>query len=1747
MQFIANHLSGDAEANVEAVDDAIGGLAQRYDDPATTIVWHELATRLHGREKRVEAHRIATRAIESHPTSIGANRCRQLIRNIERREYQIQTDSVWHRGGGQYTLNYRNLTRLHFWVVRNPDANVDPTSRGSTPWTRTDWSVERLAALPVVKKWSQPLAATDDYQTASTTGRVENFDGLPKGSYWLVVSDRDSIDDSADVTAMSVQRTDLAFAIPTQYRMAKLNFGWVTDEIGLPVAGARVTIHRRESRGNWVPSVAQVTTDDGRFQLPDSDRSRIVVDVTKGDDRVRSSDDVRIYNRGPQENVQTRSVFYTDRAIYRPGQTVRFKTIAFSSDPANDRYQAMANQTIGVTLSDANRQAIETVQLRTNRFGSAHGSFVLPDSGLTGRFTIAMADGPPGRTQISVEEYKRPRFEVTTDAPEDVRIGQAIRLKGRAIDYTGFAVPDALVRYRIVRNSSYPRWCWWLGDDSVAISDGEVRTDTDGNFVVPFEATIPSADRDAEPDSPQYAKRYRYTVSIDVTDAAGETRSTTTSVAAARHRWALTLSDQTRPFDQRIAVRVAAQTINGVAVQTEVRAELIRLIAPENVPGYDREGRVRIEIPTPRIESGDEPGNKPPVTDAPRTWPAGPTVATRTVTTDASGNADVVFESINDDLLHYRVVVTAVDPDDNEVRDETSGSRLNLESNRGSIKSAQDVFVETDSVEVGQAVRCIWASGFERARALIIVMSRNRVRQTFWTDPNRTQQSFTVKVDESMRGGVSITAVMYRAGRFIPSTRNVAVPWTNKKLDLKITRLDSRLTPGEQQIVEIKVDSPIRDNVDAEAVATMYDASLDVFRRLSWGSPASFPGGYSYLRIRGSIDGSRRLRFSGVTVDLDDVGKTAIELPTLRWPMNLTGGRYPSRVMGRRGMAAAGAVPAMMFAEADQSISLGISAKADLRGGVDMYYTVGPIAADAPGEPDAYFGFAADDASPPAPEFDPNQLRTDLSETAFFDPAVITDDQGRLTFRFTVPDSLTKWRIVAMAHDAQLASGLVDATTQTAKDLMVRPARPRFLRTGDRIEFSLTINNASNTRQTGQAVVSFQDAVSGDDVTGVMCGDATASFDMPAGGSQTVRFEVNVPEGLSLVSYKAVATSGVVGDGEEDYLPVLPRRVAVDESIAIAIRGDGSTTAVLDPLANLNADDDVRHQSLELQVVSNPAWYAAMSLPYLMEFPHECSEQMASRLYANAIGRHIMKNNPRLARVLEVWRREDRLHSPLALNESLQSTALNETPFLKDAIDQRDSMRRLSEFLEPRRLNDEIDSITRRLSERQNDDGSFAWFPGGRPSPFITTYVAVSLGRLTRMGVEDPSGTWTTIRDSAIDYLDGEARRRYLRIKPDDRDENHLSGWVADYLYARSVAGRGGSDDEGITFWIRQSTRYWTKLDSRDAQAKIALAAVSQNDRRTADAIIESLRQRAVVDAQGMYWRGRLFGRDTTRTPVETAATMIEVFDAVAGDRDAVNELKVWLIGQKRTHHWPTTKATADAVYALLMRDANVLDNNDLVRAKLGGTLIQPDDVVAGLGAYSHRVDADDVTSKLGRVELTKTDDGVSFASLHWRSLRPIDSIPRSSGGENDVDSLSIERKLFVKRYVDGNAELTTIDDDHPPRVGDEVVHRLIVSTDRELEFVRITDLRPSGTEPVDVLSGYRRFGGAYAYQSTRDTATHFFADVLPRGTHVIEYSTRVQFAGTYATGFAEAVCMYAPEFAAHSASNTMQAKRSEK
>jgi len=764
------------------------------------------------------------------------------------------------------------------------------------------------------------------------------------------------------------------------------------------------------------------------------------------------------------------------------------------------------------------------------------------------------------------------------------------------------------------------------------------------------------------------------------------------------------------------------------------------------------------------------------------------------------------------------------------------------------------------------------------------------------------------------------------------------------------------------------------------------------------------------------------------------------------------------------------------------------------------------------------------------------QARKNLDETAFFFPNLNLDSDGNVKFSFTSPEALTQWKLRLLAHTTKWATGTFEGVLRTQKELSITPNAPRFLREGDSLTFKARISNLSEAHLNGTAILQLYNAITMEPVDLDLKNlKNIQAFSIAPSANTSISFDLVIPQDIPAVTYKILAKAGDFSDGEENILPVLSNRMLVKESIPLFVRAGETKTYEFKNLSE-NTSKSLQNQSYSLEYTSNPAWIALQSLPYLMEFVYECSEQTFARLYANSLAATIMNSRPQIKEVFKSWEADSSLVSKLEKNEELKNLILAETPWVRDAQSETIQKQELAKLFDLKKLEDEQKELLTKLGRMQNSTGAFPWLSGGRDNYFITRHIVAGLGHLKKLNVPLQD---SKIIARALNYLDAEL----IRAERENYDRENLASFYKSssalhHLYARSFYLKDiPSSTEVRTIEnkiLKAQKENWLQKSIYD-KGLLALVLSKYDDKKEAYKIVMALKESAVnSEKYGMYWKENNKGWFWYNAPIETQSLIIEAFAEFPQEKAAIEEMKIWLLQNKRTNHWPTTKATTEATYALLMQGEDWLQSGNDVILSIGSKPINTEklaetNVEAGTGYQKLKWTGEEMNKSFSKITVENNNTTAGYGGAYWQYFEDLDKIKVHSGSP-----LKVEKELYLNINGSSGISLKRIDTTTAVKIGDLVTVRLVVRTTADMEYIHLKDMRASGFEPTSVLSEYKYQDGTAYYESTKDAATHFFFDLLKKGTYVLEYTVRANNAGNFSNGITSIESMYAPEFSGH-------------
>ena len=1652
---------------------------------------------------RKEALELCNDAIKKWPTSIGAKQCLWLKERITEQTVNVtMLDVVYPKEDFLAKLTYKNVQEVNFRLVKVP-FNFDPYNRSQ------EKIIEDLLAMKVFANYSQQLPNDGDLQEHSVEFRME---ALESGRYYLMTSAVNSYT-KQDVFVINEFKVS---------QIAVLNNNNIEGEAfvvnrntGLPLKDAAMHLYYGNRNGMKKATQILYTDADGYVKYTADRQSRRNAFWVYGSDTLDTHTRMYSYTSNQQAQKRAKTLLFTDRSIYRPGQQVYFKTVSLWNY-GKGKTELLIDKKIKISFYDANRQLVEEKELKTNAFGSVNGSFMIPDNGLTGSMSIATSHGG-FRKAFRVEAYKRPKFELSFDPVEkSFRPGDKVAVSGKAEAFAGSALDGASYKYTVVRSVGFPFGCYFWRpyfEEKQEIASGKGTLDSEGKFVIHFDAL--RLEGVGENEKPEY----QYKVLVDVTDINGETQSDESSVnvGVVSMRAALAVP-AIMDRNSKIDWKISASNLNHTPITTNGRIMIQRL---EPLERFKRDRKWALPDNYIMNEAAYEKFFPNDLFREEHKLENRAVEATVYGAAFDTGASDHFYRLKNDWAVgDYKVSFTAIDPYGKEFKKEYYFKLI--DSAKGEVP-AQEVlchYANFKSLKPGETAEFYFGNDLRNNHLLFRMEKDGEIYQSNWLRGGKFLKK-TFNIDKKHRGNLSYEITGVYKNNVYQYQKTIEVPWADKALQLSYTTFRDKLLPGSKEQWEIKIKGAEGERVETELLLSMYDASLDALNSNTW-NQFIYPTSYQKRHLKASGFGLsyRRAYFPGSNERFVEREKPGFK------PFNY----YSNYNYGYRGVYRAD--KSMMMAN---SVEMEDAELAEI------------VMEDDVADFDSFDD--AEETSTSVQKLSPEkakevQIRSNLKETVFFYPDLKTDADGNIVFSFTMNEALTKWKLKGYGHSKSMQQVYTEKEVVTQKQLMVQPNPPRFLREGDELVFTSKLSNLSEETLQGTIRLEWLDALSMKKLPGAWNESTTQNFSVDSKRNVKKSWTVKVPDTWTRpVVYRLVAQSDRYSDGEEAAIPVLSKRILLTESVPVYIKGNTTETASIPNLINFNSKTG-KHHKLTLELTENPAWYALQAMPYLMEYPHECSEQLFSRFYANSLAERLMSSKPSIQQVFENWKNTDALQSALSKNQELKNILLKETPWVMQAANEKAQKQRLGLLFDFNTMKNNKQRSLRKLKENQLSDGSFPWFKGGKGSEYITRYIVEGFGHLKQMDV-----VWDDDVDKmlkkAIAYVDGKALSRYRKLeenvakKKTTWNAQNINQFWIHYMYTRSYF----TADFPLTvehkkvydYFNSQAVKYWPKFNPY-LTGMIGIRMHRDGDSENVKKLTASLKEKAVHTDLGVYWKQN--GWYWYQLPIEQQSLLIDFMD-LSGESSIVEDGKRWLLSQKRTQHWSTTKGTAAAIHVLLMTGEDWLAEGSPLKVTIGGEKLDTDNKKEAGSAYQKIVwNEDELSNKMGELRIENPNKSPAWAGLYWQYFED-----RAAINASDKGPLSLDKKVYVERQTAKGVEMVPVKNDTDVRIGDKLLVRLEISNDQEMSYVHVKDGRASALEPIELLSKHKWNNGLYYYQSIDDAAMHFFIDRMPKGKFVLSYELRVTHEGKYTGGIAEASCMYAPEFSGHTEGRSLEVK----
>lgn len=1617
-------------------------------------------------------YNLCKESISQYPQYSRINIFKNQLNQMETPVLNIQTDNNAYPGKAlTLQIKYVNTPQL---IVRIYKSLRQPEDA----W-RNLYKNSKSMRGELVKEVTFKMNLSNSYTEADSTLTIP-MDKLGLYEYvitvpgkQLTVSNRFSVSRLAALTRSQTNKSEVL----------------VTDlESGKPIEGATVIYYKTNMMNGTLQRQGEVKTDRlGIAVLPARKKIEQIRPVFRED---TSSIITNVYPYGSfpsgQEKDRVDLSLFTDRGIYRPGQNIFFKGIAYVKD--TDNPHVVAGRTYTVTLRDANYKEVASKEFKTDRFGSFNGEFTIPVQTLSGNFTLV---SERTRTNIRVEEYKRPTFKVSfLPIKEEVSFGNPVKITGEAQTFSGIDLQTGEVSWTITRRPFWARFYMPNPFDFTykQVANGTAKVDGKGNFTISF---VPE-----RPETEGVRAAYQsYEVTATLTDSKGETQeaSYTFSVGDTGILLDIRMPGPEMENDSAKAV-ITAYTVNSQKASVEGSYTIYSLSDEKPEKELFSADRYKINklMAVGTFITGDE--ISPTVF---RELPAG----------------------------RYRLEVKSTDSNGKEVSANQDFILYSRQDKRPPVFMHTWLINEHTTCVPGEEAAFIFGTSDKDTHILYeIYTAANKCterKQIRLSDENRT---FRIPFKETDGEGFTVSFTFVKDGKAYVTQVPVYRRQPDRRLTIQAETFRDHLLPGSKENWKFRITDADSSTVSAEVLASMYDASLDKLLPFKWSfSPKRdiylhaprFSEGTAFTNSSRYESGERK----GLTVP-------QYQYDRLDWQDVLSlGYRYgrSNQVYATGAVMKSAAAPAIAesLSITDDSAPLEESAIRTEQG-------VAVITAEEEVEGSPLFCRVLQE---------PVELRENFAETAFFYPALVTDEAGDVAFSFTMPESNTTWKLQLLAQTEDLKYGYLSREIITNKPLMVTPNLPRFLRQGDEVTLTAQVSNQSSATIDGRASLELFDP---DNDQPVIClTKSQKPFTLGADSTTTVSWSFKVPSSTAgVIGCRIMADSNKGSDGEQHLIPVLSNEILVTESTPFYLF-DKSEEVI-----RLKNGKGVKPFRTTLELTANPIWYAVQALPTLTQPENDNIISWFASYYSNTLASYIATAHPRIRQVISQWKAQggnaSTLYSNLEKNAELKNILLQETPWVLEADNETEQKQRLSLLFDMNRAAGQREIALRHLLDLQRPDGGWGWFKGMYPSQEITLYILKGMSQLTELNAVEYNQQEKEMQMKALKFVDKQIQSDYEALqKIKNWQKNEISPLEIEYLFVRSNyrdIPEPSSAREAIRYYTDLAEKQWSK-QSIYGKGEIAWLMWRNGKKEVAGKIIAWLRKTASTSPdKGMYWANNRRGANTFASPIDTHCLLMAFFNEVSPDKQETDRMKQWLLSQKQTQNWESVPATVNAIYALLLTGSDWLDTNNTCTAQWGKQTYSTTNGELATGYLKVTVPDEKTTASEGNsISIRKEGSAPAWGAVYEQYFQNINDVKKQKG------VLNVEKQLFVETNNGTEQQLRPVTPDEPLRVGDKVVVRLVVRTDREMDYVFLKDLRAGCFEPANQLSGSIYRDGVWYYQSPTDVSENFFFDRLPQGTFVLEYAVYVSRTGEYAGGISTIQCLYAPEFVSHTEGNIVK------
>ncbi|CAI8775860.1 alpha-2-macroglobulin family protein [Chryseobacterium sp. IT-36CA2] len=1683
------------------------------------MIMGDIMDELINQKKPKEALAVASQAKSEYPKSLFLENLKskeaQIINPYLNLKYESQTQNNLPI---HFVAEYQNVSEFTLNIYEVKDDFTSLLQYAQDSYSNTFGKLKKN----LVRKEIFQLPDPKDYQNHKTSLEVKP---LPSGVYVaeFTVAGADMKDtDSRQNFYFLVSGNRIIYQSKTDRKPLSDELKLVNSENGKPLANEGLRFYEFVSN-KTLTKIEGTTNANGVFKFPSSEnkdyyRTFLIQQPKTNDFQVMQVYGNRGYADDYNPNKQTRSTaqIFIDRGIYRPGQTVYFKVINTRMNKEVEAVLSGLKQKI--TLLNTNSEEVSSQEFTTNEFGSYHGSFILPKGKLNGNFYLRIDGESQGYKNFRVEEYKRPKFEVTFDPVKDeYKYGQTIDLKGKAVMFSGVPLGNTTVNYEIKKQNIRWRYFSWYpqNDDNENSILGEAKTNEKGEFIIHLELK-----KDEKLEGIQIDN---YAINASVTDINGETQTANTQLKVASVSHYIHAENISNIFtDENVKLKVETKNYNDQNLKKPYQVKLSKLTAPDrifrdnfksdvqNLPKYSKEEFIG-KFPHDLFDKNDEIKN----------WKTEKVLIER----QQQPSTDNAQLSTNLDLGKLETGDYELELFNIEGKDTIKTSQYFSVWDKTVLKSTQKTFLTViapkEELSRGEKAKVYVYSAVPDALINVFVQdgSGKTISEVHQMKKGILEYSAEIPKDKS----VSDLNLQFQLVAFNDvNTQSVSlkIKDTEKALKIETVTFRDKLEPNVKEKWTVKVTGNDKEKINAEVLANMYDMSLDQFAANTY----SWRKLYTPFVIVTSYGIRNYLQQKNYQKRLGYFEDKYVTVPQFNWfdgdllyysisRETVTGVSYQEGVK-----APAYAPPPSPIA----GQARGIKRKAVAE---EVMMSAAKVAnvTDADG--------VLDQEDIPK-DLDKVAVRKNLNETAFFYPNLKTDAEGNVSFEFTSPEALTKWKLMFLAHTQDARASTLEKEVVTQKEFSVTPNYPRFLREGDELNLQSKLSNLTDKKLNGSAELQILDAFTNENISskfGITSG--VQDFSLNENGSNALTWKLKVPENVSSIIFKVVAKAGAYSDGEQQAVAVLPNRMLVTDAVPVFVKEGETKTFVLDNFKN-NTSTTASNVSNTLELTTNPIWEIMFALPSLKNDQNNSADVIFNKWFADVLASEVFKANPKMKTIFEEYQNKGLLNSNLEKNQELKQLLLEETPWVLESKNEGEQMQKLALLFDVNTMKNSINQDWDDFKKLQNPDGGFSWYPGYPSSYGTSLYILKNLGKINswlKDNVKDyQSADQKVLVAKLIQYVDNEVAKYY-----DVKKDNVWNNWSIDYLDTRNyweqqypLKGKGAT----LKALVKQKAK--TAKITDFTFFGLHRAALLMNDyglKEVSAKLMTYLKETSTdTKTQGVYWKQNLNDWGWFGSKVVNHAGALEAFNKLASnDQNFIEDMKIWLVTQKEVNSWGSSRGTAEVIFTILNSGKSWTGTeSDKATIVWGGKELAPQTQATGYVKSTVKPEA--IDKNLATVTVTKPGPGIVQGGLFWQYYEDLDKIKSS---ENYI---SVTKELYKKVKTVNGEELQKISTETPLKVGDKVTVRMILNTDRAMEFIHIKDMRAAGFEPVDTLSGYQWKNNLGYYQSTKDASTNFYIQYMPKGKYVFEYDVVANASGKFSNGITTMQNYYAPQMNAH-------------